>query len=204
MRSIVTLGLATFSALTLMLPTSASASVTLDHLQEAYNGESNASARYLEFAKKADAEGYASVASLFRAAAKAEEIHAANHAVVITKLGAKPTAAVKLPEIKSTADNLKAAVEGESYERDKMYPQFIKDARAAGDADAVRTFNFALAAEGEHATLYSGASAKLSTLKGGQGVTYYVCSVCGKTVAKVDFAKCPVCFSPKDKYATVS
>ena len=85
-----------------------------------------------------------------------------------------------------------------------MYPQFIKDARAAGDADAVRTFNFALAAEGEHATLYTDASSKLPTLKNGQATSYYVCSVCGKTVPKIDFAKCPVCFSPKDKYVTVS
>ena len=210
MRSIYTLGLAAVAALALMLPASASASpsasasVTLDHLQDAHNGESNAQAKYLAFAKKADAEGYASVASLFRAAARAEQIHAANHAVVIQKLGAKPVATVKLPEIKSTADNLKAAVEGESYERDTMYPQFIKDARAAGDADAVRTFNFALAAEGEHATLYTDTSSTLSTLKGAQAATYYVCSVCGKTVVKVDFAKCPVCFSPKDKYVTVS
>lgn len=204
MRSIITLGLSITLAMALLLPASASASVTLDHLQEAYNGESNASARYVAFAKRADADGYASVASLFRAAARAEEIHAANHAAVIKKLGATPNATVKLPEIKSTADNLKAAVEGESYERDTMYPQFIKDARAAGDADAVRTFNFALAAEGEHATLYTDASSKLPTLKNGQATSYYVCAVCGKTVPKIDFAKCPVCFSPKDKYVTVS
>jgi rubrerythrin len=204
MRSIVSLGVTVVATLVLTLPTAASASVTLDHLQAAYDGESNAHAKYVAFAKKADAEGYAAVASLFRAAAKAEEIHAANHAAVITKMGAKPMASVKLPEIKSTTDNLKAAVEGESYERDTMYPQFIKDARAAGDADAVRSFNFALSAEGEHATLYGDAAAKLPRLKGSQAVTYYVCSVCGKTVLKVDFAKCPVCFSTKDKYLTVS
>ena len=51
---------------------------TLDNLQAAFNGESNANARYLAFAKKADEEGYGQVASLFRAAARAEEIHAAN------------------------------------------------------------------------------------------------------------------------------
>ena len=55
---------------------------------------------------------------------------------------------MKAPDVKATADNLKAAIEGETYERDTMYPAFIKDARAAGNADAVRTFNFALSAEG--------------------------------------------------------
>ena len=184
-------------------PTPASV-VVLEHLQDAFNGESNAKARYEAFAKKADTEGYASVASLFRAAARAEGIHAANHAVVIRKLGAEPTATVKTPEIKNTADNLKAAVDGETYERDKMYPLFIKDARAAGDADAVRTFNFALSAEGEHAKLYAEASDRLPSLKGVKSGTYYVCTVCGFTTTQLDFTKCPACSSPKDKYVTVS
>src|SRR5271169_3817001 len=70
---------------------------TIDNLQAAFNGESNANARYLAFAKKADEEGYTEVASLFRAAAKAEEIHAHNHAVVIEKMGA--TAVPKLEPI---------------------------------------------------------------------------------------------------------
>ena len=119
-------------------------------------------------------------------------------------MGAKPTASVKLPEIKSTADNLKAAVQGESYERDTIYPQFIKDARTAGDADAVRGFNFALSAEGEHATLYSDAAATLPTLKGLWFYTYYVCSVCGKTVLKVDFAKRPVLLLAEEEDPRVS
>src|SRR5512138_2292721 len=76
------------------------ASKTLDNLQAAFNGESNAKARYLAFAQKAETEGYGKVASLFRAAARAEDIHANNHAEVIRKLGAKPTADVKTPEVK--------------------------------------------------------------------------------------------------------
>ncbi len=55
--------------------TAATGTKTLENLQTAFNGESNANAKYLEFAKKADEEGYTKVASLFRAAARAEEIH---------------------------------------------------------------------------------------------------------------------------------
>ena len=65
----------------------AAATTTLDNLQAGFNGESNAHSRYLAFAEKADQEGYGEVASLFRAAAKAEEVHAANHAAVIKKMG---------------------------------------------------------------------------------------------------------------------
>lgn len=102
---------------------------TLDNLQAAFNGESNARARYLAFAAKAGEEGYGPVASLFRAAARAEQIHAANHAEVIRALGAEPVAVIDVPEVKSTALNLEAAIAGETYERDVMYPAFLEQAR---------------------------------------------------------------------------
>src|ERR1035441_9669706 len=79
---------------------------TLDNLQTAFNGESNANARYLTFAKKADEEGYGEAASLFRAAAKAEEIHASNHAAVIRQMEATPVAHIEETIAKSTRENL--------------------------------------------------------------------------------------------------
>ncbi len=179
----------------------AAPSKTLDNLMAAYNGESNAKAKYTEFAKKADQEGVAGAAALFRAAAKAEETHAARHAEVIKKLGGVPKADIKLPEIKSTADNLKAALEGESYERDKMYPEFIAEAKASGNKDALRAFNFAVSAEGEHAKLYADAGANLAAWKTVK--TFFVCPECGKTVLAVNFEKCPVCFTPGAKFVKV-
>lgn len=176
---------------------------TLDNLQAAFNGESNAHARYLEFAKKADSEGYLQVAALFRAAARAEEIHAGNHATVIKKLGGNPSANIEKITVKSTKENLEAAVKGETYERDTMYPEFIKEARAKANKDALETFTQAKTAEAEHAKLYAAALNDLPKMKA-KGVTYYVCTVCGYTTTKMDFSKCPSCFSPKEKYVTVS
>ena len=180
------------------------ATKTLDNLQAGFNGESNAHARYLAFAEKADQESYGEVASLFRAAAKAEGIHAANHAAVIKKLGGTPQAKIETPVVKSTKENLEAAVKGESYERDTMYPEFLKQARAEANRDAVETFNFAKTAEGEHAKLYSEALNNLPQLKGSKAKDYFVCMVCGYTTSNVDFAKCPSCFSHKDRYEKVS
>jgi len=174
---------------------------TLDNLMAAYNGESNAHAKYVEFAKKADQEGFAGAAALFRAAAQAEETHARNHAEVIKKLGGTPKADVKLPVIATTDANLKAAIEGESYERDTMYPGFIKEAQAVGNKDALRTFRMAVSAEAEHAKLYTQASTQLPSWKSGK--TFYVCPVCGKTITVIDFDKCPVCFTEKGKFKTV-
>jgi rubrerythrin len=175
---------------------------TLDNLQAAFNGESNAHARYLAFAKKADQEGYGKVASLFRAAARAEEIHARNHAEVIKKLGGTPNATIETPVVKTTKENLEAAIKGETYERDVMYPAFLKVARADRNKDAIQTLNYAKTAEAEHAKLYTEALNNLAQMKG-PGQEYYVCTVCGYTVTKLDFAKCPSCFTPKHKYDKV-
>jgi len=187
------------------LPTVAMAATkTLDNLQTAFNGESNAHARYIAFAEKADQEGYGEVASLFRAAAKAENVHSANHAAVIKKMGGTPQAKIDTPVVNSTKENLEAAIKGESYERDTMYPEFLKQARAENNRDAVQTFNYAKTAEAEHAKLYSEALNNLANLKGSKAKDYFVCTVCGYTTTKVDFSKCPSCFTHRDKYEKVS
>jgi rubrerythrin len=182
----------------------AAATTTLDNLQAGFNGESNAHARYLAFAEKADQEGYGEVASLFRAAAKAEEVHAANHAAVVKKMGGTAQAKIETPVVKSTKENLEAAIKGESYERDTMYPEFLKQARAEGNRDAVQTFNYAKTAEAEHAKLYSDALNNLPKLKGSKAKDFFVCMVCGYTTAQLDFSKCPSCFTHKDRYEKVS
>lgn len=175
---------------------------TLANLIEAYNGESNANAKYLEYAKKADEEGYGKVASLFRAAAFAEGIHLKNHAAVIKKMGGTPKSEIKLPEIKSTEENLKAAIEGETYERDVMYTDFMIEARRTGNKDALRTFNFAKTAEGEHAKLYRDALGNLDKWKG-EKMTFYVCPTCGYTTTDQNLQKCPVDFTPKEEFEEI-
>ena len=184
-------------------PTADPAMLTLQNLQTAFNGESNAQARYLAFAEKADHEGYFQIASLFRAAAKAEGIHANNHEVEIKRLGGTAQAKIEKLVVKSTKENLEAAIKGETYERDVMYPDFYTQARTAGDTGAVQTFNYARGAETEHATLFTNALGNMATMRV-KGVTYYVCTVCGYTTTKMDFAKCHTCFSSKDKYVAVS
>lgn len=198
------IGFAVLAIGVLVLSLPAVAASTLENLQAAYQGESNAHAKYVAFATQADKEGYGEVASLFRAAAKAEEIHAANHAVVLRGMGAEPKAVIDRVEVKSTEKNLQSAIAGETYERDTMYPNFLKQARADGNKDAVRTFNLAKTAEAEHAKLYSAALQNLSKLKGSKQVSFSVCSVCGYTTREMSFSKCPSCFSNKEKFVQVS
>ena len=177
------------------------AKTSLEALQAAFNGESNANAKYLAFANKADEDGYAGVASLFRAAAKAEEVHLTNHAAVIRKMGAEPKADIKTPEVKNTMENLQAAQKGETYERDEMYPAFIKLAQQEKNSDAQRTFRFALAAEGGHARLYGEALNNLENDKIAK--EFMVCPVCGYTAVTLTGSACPVCATPAEKFIKI-
>jgi rubrerythrin len=164
---------------------------TLQNLQAANNGESNAHAKYLEFAKQADSEGYGKVGSLFRAASEAEQIHLTCEAAVINGMGATPQADVKIPPVKSTKRNLEgSANKGEAYERDTMYPRFITQARNDGNKAAAKCFRYAQAAEAQHFKLFTNAARNLDQMKG-RSETYYVCSEGGYTMAKLQAAKCP-------------
>ena len=184
--------------------TASAVTTTLDNMQAAFNGESNAHARYLAFATQADREGYGEVASLFRAAARAEEIHAGNHAAVIKGMGAVPQSNIVTPEVKSTRENLEAAIKGETYERDTMYPEFLKQARADHNRAAVKSLNFAKTAEEEHAKLYTRAISDLDRLKDTKAVTFFVCPKCGFTTREPTFSKCPSCFTPKEEFEKVA
>ncbi|EAW33858.1 rubrerythrin family protein [Lyngbya sp. PCC 8106] len=164
---------------------------TLKNLQAAYNGESNAHVMYLEFSEKADEEGYAEVARLFRAAARAEEIHRDNHAKVIKSMGATPENDIATPQVSSTAENLEKAIKGESYERDTMYPKFISQAKTAGNEAAVQTFTYATEAETQHAAFYTQALNNLNEWKEATQ-PFYVCEASGHTTINAEeAAACP-------------
>ena len=153
-------------------------SKTIDDLKDAFAGESQANRKYLAFAAKADAEGFPQAARLFRAAAEAETIHAHAHLRAMKGIG-------------STKDNLREAVAGETHEFTKMYPEMIEHAKAEGQKDAERSFNYANEVEKVHARLYQ------QMLEAGDvaadAYAYYVCPVCGFTAEKDAPETCPVC-----------
>jgi rubrerythrin len=177
--------------------------ITLANLQTAYNGEANAHVRYTAFAEQAEAEGYQQVATLFRAAALAEQIHRDNHAKVIQQMGAEPQATLEKPEVKSTEENLQTALKGETYEQETMYPQFMAQARKAGNQAAVETFEYAAAAEREHATYYAQAKDNLKDWQQST-VAFYVCPECGYTTTTLDFENCPECGEDKEDFEKVT
>ena len=161
-----------------------------DNLKAAFAGESQANRRYLFSAEQEDKEGQKQIAKLFRAVAEAETVHARNH---LKTLG----------EIKSTSENLAAAISGEHYEFTKMYPEFIEQAKTEGNKRAEATFDFANKVEKIDHTLYAKALKSLEEEQQLEDKPYFVCQVCGYTVEGEAPGKCPICGAPQDRFKRV-
>ena len=162
---------------------------TTENLKEAFAGESQAFQKYTSFAEAADKEGLPNIARLFRTTAQAERIHAAGHFAALDGVGA-------------TADNLKAAIGGETYEYEEMYPPMLATAEEEGHK-AKRMFKLAVAAEEVHAKLY-----KLALEAAAKGedlavTNFHLCPVCGYIEFGEAPQKCPICGVPAAKFVTV-
>ncbi len=178
---------------------------TIENLKAGIKGETTASAKYAAFAQRAKEEGKDTIAKLFEATSKAESIHAANHLKVLESLGEKMEEFKPEFEVKSTAENLKAAIDGETYESTTMYPQFLTDSKAEKVEKAEKSFTWAFDTEKKHMEFYKNAlealqSNTINTL----AYTYAVCPVCGNTYdqAKID-EKCAFCQTSKEKFITI-
>jgi len=157
---------------------------SIENLKNAFAGESQANRRYLAFARKAEQDGFPQVAKLFRAAAEAETVHALNHLRI-------------MKEIKTTVENLDAAISGETFEFKKMYPEYLSIARQERKNDAAWSFDMANKVEQVHAGLFTKALEALRSKRELPKTDYYVCSVCGYTPEGGPPEKCPICGSPK-------
>lgn len=151
---------------------------TLENLMAGFAGESQANRKYTAFAAVAEQEGHKDIARLFLATAEAENIHA----VAELKLAGK---------LNDTESNLKAAIEGETYEFTTMYPDFQKDATAENNEAAVRAFEFAKEAEKVHARLYKDALDNLGSKE--TNGAYFLCPVCGYIEKGSAPEICPIC-----------
>jgi len=162
---------------------------TQDNLKEAFAGESQANQKYRAFAKKALKDGFPNIAKLFETTAEAERLHAEGH------FGS-------LDGINSTVENLKAAIGGETYEFETMYPPMLEQAEVEGHK-AKRMFKFAVEAEAVHAKLYNLALEAAAEGKDLDVTDFYLCPVCGHIEFGKPTDKCPICNLPAEKYMQV-
>lgn len=171
---------------------------TMKNLNTAYQGEANATETYLAYARRAEVDGFASVAKLFRAASASEGVHRYNHRQAMVDLGGTPQKIDrKHAVVAATRDNLKESVADETEESAVMYPGFLLKAEENTAVPAERSFRFAMNTEKAHARLFQRALQKLESRPAND---YFVCSVCGMTLDRSPGKKCELCGKPSSSY----
>lgn len=177
---------------------------TVENLKAGITGETTASAKYAAYAAKAREEGLVNVALLFEAASKSEAIHAGNHRAVLEQMGETMEEVKPKYEVKSTEENLKDAIKGESYEVATMYPKFIRAANTSKSSAALLSFNYAYQTEQKHKALYEKALAAVKENKvDALPTTYLVCPTCGNTYDVQAPGRCGFCMTSRDRFTTV-
>jgi len=154
--------------------------MTKENLKAAFAGESQAYMKYALFANKAEEEGFKNIARLFRAIAFAEQVHAGNHLQA-------------LEGINDTSSNLSAAMEGEHFEVNEMYPAYKAVAELQEEKNANRSMHYALEAEKIHESLYLQAKEAAKEGKDIDPGEIYICPVCGHTAWGKLPERCPIC-----------
>ena len=162
---------------------------TEKNLMEAFAGESQARNKYTYFASKAKKDGYEQIAAIFQETADNEK----EHAKMWFKL-------LNGGDIGTTAENLKAAADGENYEWTDMYAEFAKTAKEEGFARIAYLFEEVAKIEKEHEQRYL---KLLENVKDGKvfeagEVKIWKCRNCGHIVVGTSAPEvCPVCNHPK-------
>jgi rubrerythrin len=162
-------------------------SKTEANLWTAFAGESQARNKYTYFASQAKKEGYVQISQLFEETANNEK----EHAKIWFKL---------LKGIGSTAENLKAAAEGENYEWTDMYDGFAKEAEEEGFIEIAALFRSVAAIEKEHEERYLQLLENLNTDRVfiREDVVIWHCTNCGHIVIGKEAPElCPVCAHPR-------
>ncbi len=185
--------------------------VTAAAMKDAQTSEMGVYYRYSAFGHKARQEGYNGIAYLFAAFASAEFIHAGNFGRVLAGLGVEvPPTGRRAITVGSTRDNLMAAANAEMRSVDVYYPGMLERIRGENHRDAMAAVRFAWATEERHrdqihkvqrwSPSFFEQVARVIDEKTGQ---YYVCQICGCTLAAIPADACPVCSNPPSHYRHV-
>jgi len=170
--------------------------VTLKNLLTAYESATNTHTLYTAYARKADSDGLHGAASLLRATARSEQIQASNNASLIRRLGGEAEARIQPVEVKTTLENLTAAMVETKYEIDSMYPRFLAENRSTTNS-AAETLTWALKAEKTNAHLFSEQIGQMGAVgadsPASEPVDFFVRTVCGYVSKTPEPAQCWNC-----------
>jgi len=175
--------------------------MTAANLRSAFGGESMAHMRYKVWGDKAETDGMPNVARLFRAISRAEQAHATGHFRAMKSVaGAHDVTAGGGFGLGTTSENLQGAIEGETFEVEQMYPAYLAVANMQDESAAVRSMEFAIAAEKIHAAMFDKARKAVDAGNDVELGPVQICSVCGHTIEGDAPERCPICNAVKEKY----
>jgi len=163
--------------------------MTDENLKAAFAGESQAFQKYTAFARRAEQDGLPNIAKLFRTTAQAERIHAEGHLKALEAVG-------------TSVDNLRAAIGGETYEFEEMYPPMLQQAETEAHKGK-RMFKYAVQAEEVHARIYALALEAAQEGKDMAQAEFYLCPVCGYIELGRPSEECPICGTKAGKFTVV-
>ena len=174
---------------------------TINRLIVAYLGEITASAKYAAYAQKAQEEGYDNITLLFRATSVAEKIHAGSHQSALLELGANIPDLKPRVTVRSTIENLKDAIAGESFEITSLYPELMSGVPTGSDQLARISLNFTFKVEQKQLVHYEKAlTALLRHKTDALPNRYYVCSTCGYTYESAVPEHCDVSMTNSKRF----
>lgn len=174
-----------------------------EDLNSAFNNASTVSIKYSKFAQVALSEGFDTISKLFDAASESENIQANNYRKALGKFGARPgLAAIGNFEVKTTAENLQFAINGEAYEVQTMYPKFIRDAENEKAPDAGKSFTWAWDTGKKHLNYFRKAQPSLSKgTESGLSLVWLLCPNCGNTYGQQDLKPaCDFCLTKQEYF----
>jgi len=161
---------------------------TVDNLMKMFTSGSESNIRYMAFAEAADNEGHPNAAKIFRAVATAKMFHALSH-----------FRATKYTD--TTAENLKQALEEETYDFKNAYPPMVQDAVKDDALEARHSLEYGMSIGPVITKLISKAIGSSDADESG---SYYVCPVCGNIEFGKPPAKCPFCGVDAGDFVSVS
>ena len=183
---------------------------TLAAVARAHQRVTDAHRRYLAFSKRAAQDGYRGIAYMFAAFAASEGVHARNFKALIVQLGGRAEVGPTTIAPATTKQNLIAAVDDEIDSIESLYPTLLERLLPEGNADAIRSVQFAWESERQHRDimqkirryspiLFERVAKEIDDKTG----LYFVCQTCGFTLNKVPNTACRICGSAPEQYRQV-
>jgi rubrerythrin len=173
---------------------------TEKNLLIAFAGESQARTRYAFFASVAKKEGFEQISAIFQETADNEKEHAQLFFKLLKGGIMEITAAYPAGVIGSTAENLRAAAEGEKHEWGTLYPNFAEVAEEEGLTEAARIFRMVALVEAYHERRYRKLleNIELGKVFRKDSPIKWKCRNCGHIYEGSEAPeKCPVCAHPR-------